>query len=289
MPHTPERLRFVQENGALRIFHDAAPCEVAQLVTRALRCRAIAPAASFEQRHRFFNRVKPGDAQIAPVQPVYPGALISLVGDQRHPDLRNGNRQRVMHEAGAITRLDSAIEEQAAMNAFECGHVNLVTPCPRGSLGMRKNVREEFCADALANTPLLLNRLCDLLFKRRIHSGQVISELPRIDIQGILDRLPKGGLKLVGLHRQDVVRARPIMLITVRRLLACHVFLHLALRSHYAMALLCLYSTIPVSHTNFDNITKHRRANPETWVLPVQQVDSARKMKRLLLINHIPA
>src|SRR5260370_29103722 len=117
MPHTPERLRFVQENGALRIFHDAAPCEVAQLVTRALRCRAIAPAASFEQRHRFFNRVKPGDSQIAPVQPVYPGALISLLGDQRHPDLRNGTRQRVMHEACAIARLYSASDEYAVIAA----------------------------------------------------------------------------------------------------------------------------------------------------------------------------
>ena len=48
-----------------------------------------------------------------------------------------------MHEAGAVTRLDATIEEQAAMNALKLRHLNLVTSGLLRRLGMREDSGKE--------------------------------------------------------------------------------------------------------------------------------------------------
>src|SRR5579885_1543312 len=110
--HTPYRLRFMQQDSAFRVNHDAALGEIAEPGARAL-CRggAVALPALFEQSDGFINRINAAHTQVAAIQAMQPGTRVPLVRDKRNAYLRQRNRQRIVNRTRPIARLDAAIEE----------------------------------------------------------------------------------------------------------------------------------------------------------------------------------
>src|SRR5216684_5335466 len=127
MPHTPQCLRLLQENSTLRVGHNAALGKVAEFITSALGIGAIAFTASFEQCHGFFNGIDAAYPQITTIETVYPCSLIALIRNQCNTYLRDGNRQRIMHQAGAITCFNTTVKEQSPVNTFKRGNINSIT------------------------------------------------------------------------------------------------------------------------------------------------------------------
>ena len=88
---------------------------------------------------------------------------------------------------------------------------------------------EQFRTCALADSSPLFNRIGNFFLERLVHSRQVFTYLPCIEIERIIHRLPKCRLKLVPLHCQDFIHFRKIPWTLFRRLVAFHRTLLLAL------------------------------------------------------------
>jgi len=66
---------------------------------------------------------------------------------------------------------------------------------------MLEDLGKQLCTHTLADTPLLVNRIGHLFFERLVHGRKVFAYMPCIDIECIIHRLAKCGLKLVPLQR----------------------------------------------------------------------------------------
>src|SRR2546421_2382885 len=96
-----------------------------------------------------------------------------------------------MHQTCAITCLNPSIEKQSTVNPLKRRNINLVTSSIQRRLGMFEDKGEKFRTSALANASPLFNRICNFFLERLVHSRQVFTYLPRIEIEGIIHRLPK--------------------------------------------------------------------------------------------------
>lgn len=100
----------MEEDGPLGVSHDASTPQVAQGISPAAHVKAGPPLTPLQHLQGFLDGVKPTNSQIPPVQALNPGALVALIGDKAHAYLGDGDRQGVVHHAGAVAGLNGAVE-----------------------------------------------------------------------------------------------------------------------------------------------------------------------------------
>ncbi len=154
------------------------------------------------------HRVGARRAQVAPVEPLHPGALGALVRHQTHAHLVDGQRQRVVGEDRAVARLDAAVEQQALVDLLQLRHADRMHAGVRRRAEAVAQVGEHALAEGAPDARLLLDGGRHLRCEAAVECGQVLAGAPRREVEGGAQRLAKGGEKGVGIDAPHLGRRR---------------------------------------------------------------------------------
>jgi hypothetical protein len=195
----------VQEDSALGVGHDAAAAKLAEAVARIGGVGAVTAVPALYKSHGLVDGVEATYPEVAPEETLDPGALVSLVGNERDAYLRDGDGKGVVREAGAVASLHATVEEEASMHPLEISKVDLVAACLGRGTRSAKDVREKLLAYALAYATFLLDRAADLLLEAFVHCGEVFARVPGVEVERRIERLAESSFELVPLHGEDLL------------------------------------------------------------------------------------
>src|SRR6266496_241963 len=126
-----------------------------------------------------------------------PGALTAEVGNETDADLRDCERQSGVDSASAVACLDAAIEKHPQLCIHELLASGLEDAGAFGRPRARGDDREQFLAYFCAQGIFLEQRLAHL-FVNPVENGiQVAAIIPRIQIEGSVERFVKSLLEVL--------------------------------------------------------------------------------------------
>jgi len=154
--------------------------------------------AEIEEPQRLLDRAVGGAAQVAAEQPMGPGALVTVVGDQADAELDDGQSDRVVDQHSPVAGLDVAGEQHRAVQLLHRLDWKLVIPgkrwCPWSAA--ISDDREHLGAERLLHPVLLGEGAGDLGVQPLVERRQVRARRPGGEVEDPPERLAELVLEL---------------------------------------------------------------------------------------------